>query len=160
MQAVVAKLLAGRPADRYGDARAIRDDLECVRLGRVTQAEREGWPADGTQHDEPATERTRPPAQVDEDATRRTMRVESESPAVLLSPANIIFRPSEPRRHASPGPPATSEASLLLLACFVVGYELVIASRAERLKAEVPTVELEGIGGLWDELSGTQLPQS
>ena len=28
LQAVVAKLLAGRPADRYGDARAIRDDLE------------------------------------------------------------------------------------------------------------------------------------
>ena len=105
LQAVVAKLLAGRPADRYGDARAIRDDLECVRFGRVTQAEREGWPADGMQHDEPATERTRPPAQVTEDATRRTMRVESESPAVLLSPANIIFRPSEPHADASPGPP-------------------------------------------------------
>src|SRR4029077_2267932 len=47
LQDVVAKLLAGRPADRYGDARAIRDDLECVRLGRETQAEREGPPADG-----------------------------------------------------------------------------------------------------------------
>jgi hypothetical protein len=39
---------------------------------------------------------------------------------------------------------------LLVLACFVVGYEVLIASRAERLKAEVPTVELEGIGGLWE----------
>ncbi len=58
LQAVVAKLLARRPADRYGDARAIRDDLERVRFGRVTQAEREGWPVDGLQHDEPATERT------------------------------------------------------------------------------------------------------
>lgn len=152
LQAVVAKLLAGRPADRYGDARAIREDLECARSGRVTQAEREGWPADGMQHDEPATERTRPSAQVDEDATRRTMRVESESPAMPLSPANIVFRPSEPhamktqhrwgRRYV--------QALLLLLGCFVVGYELIIASRAERLNAEVPTVELEEIGGLWE----------
>ena len=153
LQAVVAKLLAGHPSDRYGDARAIRDDLERVKFGRVTQAEREGWPVDGLQHDEPATERTWPPAQVDEDATRRTMQVESESPAVLLSPANIIFRPSG--RHATGASHRWGRryvtASLLLLACFVVGYELMIASRAERLKAEVPTVELEGIGGLWDD---------
>jgi hypothetical protein len=149
LQAVVAKLLARRPADRYGDAGAIRDDLERVRSGRVTQAEREGWAAGGLQH-EPATERTWPSAQV-EDATRRTMQVEPESPAIVLSPANIIFRPSEPhatktghrRRRYVP-------ALLLLLACFVFGYELMIVSRAERLKAEVPTVELEGIGGLWE----------
>jgi eukaryotic-like serine/threonine-protein kinase len=149
LQAVVAKLLAGRPADRYGDARAIREDLECVRSGCVTQAEREGWPAGGMQHDEPATERTRPPAQAEEDATRRTMRIDPESPALLLSPANILFRP---------GPHATKyrwgwhyvPALLLLLACFVVGYELMIASRAARLTAEVPAVELEGIGGLWE----------
>jgi serine/threonine protein kinase len=152
LQAVVAKLLAGRPADRYGDARAIREDLERVRFGRVTQAEREGWPADGMQHDEPATERTRPPAQVDEDATQRTMRVESEPPAVLLSPTNIIFRPSGPyaatTQHRGGG--RYVRALLLVLACFPVGYEAMIASRAERLKAEVPTVELEGIAGLWE----------
>ncbi len=148
LQAVVAKLLAGRPADRYGDARAIRDDLESVRLGRVTQAEREGWPADGMQHDEQATERTRLPVQVTEDATRRTMRVESESPTVLLSAANIIFQPSEPHATHRPGRRFV-KGFLLLLACFVVGYELVIASRAERLKAEVPAVTLEGIGSLW-----------
>jgi tetratricopeptide (TPR) repeat protein len=79
------------------------------------------------------------------------MQVEPESPAIVLSPANIIFRPSEPhatktghrRRRYIP-------ALLLLLACFVFGYELMIVSRAERLKAEVPTVELEGIGGLWE----------
>jgi len=146
LQAVVAKLLAGRPADRYSDARAIRDDLECVRFGRVTQAEREGWPAGGRQHDEPATERTRPPVQVNEDATRRTMRVESESPAVLLSRSNIIFQPSEPHRSGR----RYVRGFLLLLGCFVVGYEVMIASRAERLKAEVPTAALEGIGSLWE----------
>jgi len=39
LQAVVAKLLAPRPADRYGDARAIREDLERVVSGGTTQAE-------------------------------------------------------------------------------------------------------------------------
>jgi len=152
LQAVVAKLLAARPADRYGDARAIREDLECVRLGRVTQAEREGPPADGVLRDEPETERTRPSAQVDEDATRRTMRVESESPVMLLSPANTVFRSSEPHatRTQRRWGRRSVQALLLLLACFVAGYELMIASRAERLHAEVPNVELEGIGGLWE----------
>src|SRR5262249_1220871 len=151
LQAVVAKLLAGHPADRYGDARAIREELECVISGRVTQAEREGWPADGMRHDEPPTVRTQPP-QPDEDATRRTMRVEPESGATALSPASVIFRPSESQptmtRHRSGR--RYLRPALLLLAFFAIGHELMIASRAERLKAEVPTVELEGVGGLWE----------
>jgi tetratricopeptide (TPR) repeat protein len=116
----------------------------------VTQAEREGWPAGGTQRDEPATERTRAPSLVDEDATRRTLRVESESPAVLLSPANIIFQPSEWHATQPRSGRRYVRGLLLLLACFVVGYEVMIASRAERLKAEVPTAALERIGSLWE----------
>jgi len=152
LQAVVAKLLAPHPADRYGDARAIREDLECVLWGRVTQAEREGWPAKGVRQDEPPTARTQPSPPTDEDATRKTMRVEPEPGATALLAANVIFRPSES--------PATGtrrrsvrryvRAALLLLASFVVGHEVMIASRAERLKAEVPVVELEGVGGVWE----------
>ena len=71
LQAVVAKLLAARPADRYGDARTIREDLECALLGRATQAEREGWPAHSVRHDQPPTMRTQPSPRVDEDATRK-----------------------------------------------------------------------------------------
>ena len=151
LQAVVAKLLAGQPADRYGDARAIRDDLECVKSGRVTQAEREGWPRAGGRHDEPPTVRTQPSAPVDEDATPPTVRVQSEPGAIAPSPGNVIFRPSD-------SPPATPHrsahryvrAALLLPAFFVVGHEVMIASRAERLKAGMPAVELEGVGGLWE----------
>jgi serine/threonine protein kinase len=127
LQAVVAKLLAGHPADRYGDARAIRDDLECVLSGRLTQAEREGWPADGMRHDEPPTVRTQPSANV-------IFRLSESEPAMT--------RHRSGRRYV--------RAALLLLAFFVIGHELMIASRAERLKAEVPTVELEGVGGLWE----------
>jgi serine/threonine protein kinase len=152
LQAVVAKLLAGHPRDRYSDARVIREDLECVMSGRVTRAEREGWPVDATQHDEPPTGRTLPPAQVDDDATRRTVRVESESVAPSPSPANVIFQASG--SHVTMTPPRLMRryvrAAPLLIAFFVLGHELIIASRAERLKAEVATVELDGIGGAWD----------
>ncbi len=162
LQAVVAKLLAARPADRYGDARAIREDLECALLGRATQAEREGWPAGSVRHDQPPTMRTQPSPRVDEDATRKTVRVDSPAEATALLPTNVIFRPSESqptlRRHR----PVRRyvRAACLVLASFIIGHEVMIASRAERLKAEVPVVELEDVGGVWEryrELRSTSL---
>jgi serine/threonine protein kinase len=151
LRAVVAKLLARRPADRYSDGRAIRDDLERVLSGRTTQAERERWRGERTPHDEPPTARTRPPVHVDEDATRKTPRVGAESGAAALSPTHLILRAAEvpptvkPHRSASRFVPA----ACLLVAFFIVGHELTIASRAERLKADVPAAELDGIGGMW-----------
>jgi len=152
LRAVVAKLLARRPADRYGDGRAIRADLERVLSGRTTQAEREGWPVDRNQHDEPPTACTQPPVHVDEDATRRTPRVEAKPGVAALSPTHAILRAAElpptvtPHRSVSRFVPV----AFLLLAFFVIGHELTIASRAERLKAEVPAAELEGIGRMWE----------
>jgi serine/threonine protein kinase len=152
LQAIVAKLLAGHPDDRYGDARAIREDLECLASGRETQAEREGWPAESVQHDEPPTERTQLSGQEDEEATRRTSPDEAESPAVAPSAANFIFRPAEP--HAATTPQRSwrryVRAALFLLVFSIIGNEVMVASRAERLKREVTTVELDGIGRLWD----------
>jgi len=152
LQAIVAKLLAGHAADRYKDARAIREDLECALSGGVTHAEREGWPADGVRHDEPPTGRTQPSPQVDEDATRKTMRVEPDTGVTALLPTNVIFRPSEPRPRFMQRRSVRrcARAACLLLASFIIGHEVMIASRAERLKAEVPVVELEGVGGAWE----------
>src|SRR4051812_6712382 len=151
LRAVVAKLLAGHPADRYGDARAIREDLDCVKAGRLTQAEREGWPADGARHDEPPTVRTQPSSRPDQDATPATTRVAGEPGAIAPSPVNVLFRTSESQPTARHRPARRyARAALLLIAFFVVGHELMIASRAERLKAEMPTVELDGVGGLWE----------
>src|SRR5882724_6416474 len=70
LAAVIGKLLAGRPEDRYGSAAAIREDLERVIAGGETQAEHEGWPARAL--DEPATRRTRPPETIVDEVTRRT----------------------------------------------------------------------------------------
>jgi hypothetical protein len=159
LQAVVAKLLAPRRADRYGDARSIREDLECVLLGRVTQAEREGWPPGPSRHDQPATERmqasppterTQPPRLADEDVTRKTTRVEPERGVTALLPTNIIFRPSDPAAAVRRSVRRYVRAAFLLLASFAAGHEGIIASRAERLKAELPVVELEGVGDAWE----------
>jgi serine/threonine protein kinase len=152
LQAVVAKLLAGRPADRYGDGRAIREDLERVLSGRTTEAEREGWPVDQTYHDEPPTARTQPPARRNEYATRKTPRVEPYSDgAVALSPTHVILRAPAPRAKARSSARRLVLLAFLLPGFFVSGHELMIASRAERLKAEVSAVELDDIGGLWRE---------
>jgi hypothetical protein len=150
LQAVVAKLLAGHPGDRYGDARAIREDLECVTSGRVTQAEREGWPAAGARNSEPPTIRRQALTWGDASALPPTVRLRTDPGIMAASPANVIFRPAE-------APPTTRDhpanriarVALLLVASFVAGHELMIASRAERLRAEMPTVELDGVGGLW-----------
>jgi len=148
---VVAKLLAGRPAERYGDARAIRDDLERVLSGRTTQAEREGWPVDRTHDEEPATARTQPPVRVDEDATRKTPRVEPPPDgATALSPTHVILR-AAPRARGYSSARRFVLAAFLLFTFFVIGHELMIASRAERLKAEVSAAELDDIGGLWQK---------
>lgn len=150
LRAVVAKLLAGRPADRYGDARAIRDDLECVASGRMTQAEREGWSTAGAGIDEPPT--IRMPASVpdDGDALPPTVRVQTHPGTVAASPANVIFRPAEAAPMTRVRPVTRyARVALLLVASFVAGHELMIALRAERLRAEMPTIELDDVGGLW-----------
>jgi serine/threonine protein kinase len=153
LQAVVAKLLAPQRADRYADARAIREDLESVLLARVTQAEREGWPAGGIRHDEPPTGRTQPPPQTEDDATRKTIWVEPQPGVTALLPTNVIFRNFESQPALTPHRPVRrfARAAFLLLASFIVGHEVIIASRAERLMAAVPVVELEDVGGAWEK---------
>jgi hypothetical protein len=152
LRAVVAKLLARRPVDRYADGRAIREDLERVLSGRTTQAEHEGWPADRAPDDEPPTARPRPPAHAGEDATRVLPRVGAEPSAAALSATHVFLRAAELHPTAKRRRPAARfvAVAFLLPAFFVLGHELVIALRAERLKADVPAAELHDIGGMWE----------
>src|SRR5262245_8500954 len=84
LQAVVAKLLAPTPAERYDSAKAIRDDLQLAAAGQPTLAERQGWPAKVV--DEAPTRRTHPPADEVEEATRRTTPSASVAPLTTMSP--------------------------------------------------------------------------
>ena len=150
LQAIVAKLLAGDAADRYRDAAAIRADLECFAAGATTQAQREGWPARA--QDEPGTRRTIPASPVEEEATRRTLRATADLQPTALSPITIAPpvqpQPAKRRRRFLAALPRTA---LLLLALAIVGNELSVASRATRVKAAVPMVELDGVSRLWDQ---------
>jgi serine/threonine protein kinase len=148
LRAIVVKLLAPTPADRYDNARAIRDDLESFEAGRATQAEREGW-LTRTQ-EEPATRRTRPANSEDEEATRRTSRSEAgaQPAASLAASARTDGKPAPPRASRSR---RFLRAALLLMALWMIGKELWISRRAGRLESQVPTAELESVGQLWDQ---------
>ena len=179
LQAVIAKLLAGDTADRYADAGAIRAELECVASGRETQAQRDGWPERPARHDEPPTRRTQPAlrpgsgqaAQLDEEATRRTLRTENAPRTTEnAAPAAVPLAATVPARIAEPSAPVRSprrsrtrrvlRAALILFALIVIARELSMASRAERLGAAVATAQLDDVGRLWDryeELAASSL---
>ncbi len=135
VQAVVAKLLAPTPADRYDSAGAIRDDLQHVIAGTQTQAEREGWPARAV--DEPPTRRTRPAAAVEsvEEITRRTSHTEPPEAAVTTPPRKRISR---------------FRAALLLAALLIVFNEIRIGVLANQLAATMPSRELDAMADAWD----------
>lgn len=161
LQAIIAKLLAGNPADRYGNAKAIREDLESLRSGQQTQAEREGWPA--AARDEPPTRRTRPPLDTGDESTRRTPQAQTSHQTTVLSA----------EAHGAAAPPTTGtgikkgrrgrrllRTALLLMALVIIGREVRIAIRAERLAGAVPTQELDRLGETWkqfDALTGRRL---
>lgn len=164
LQAILAKLLAPEPADRYGSAKAIREDLERFTAGQPTEAERQGWPSRIA--DEGPTRRTRPAA--DEGATRRTAHGAAKAPVV---PPPIPVSASTPGVRMEPPPiPGTASkgtalrppprprprrrllrAALLAAALFVVGNEACVATTAARLTEAARTDELDGLVETWRE---------
>ena len=133
LQAVVARLLAGNPADRYSNAKAICEDLECLEFGRQTEAERNGWP--GAAHDEPPTRRTRPPE------TPPSASADGRSAEPAQTPGIARKGASAGRRFLRTG--------LLLIALAIIGNEVRFASLAGRRAAAVPTQELEDLDDAW-----------
>jgi len=145
LRAIVAKLLAADAADRYENAKAVREDLEFAARDAETLAQREGWPARAL--DEPATRRTRRPADVAlDDATRRTVAangaVATPSPAASNAPpAGVAIDPPKKARGWFRAHPV--RAAFLLIALFVITREMWVGSAAQRLSARAPTQELD-----------------
>ena len=140
LQAVIGKLLAASPQERYDSARAIRDDLEHVAAGRQTHAERDGWPARAI--DEAPTRRTRPPAADGdslEEATRRTAAAASATAGT--APTRVGFVSKGWRRL---------KIALLLIALLIVGNEIRVGMLASRLAASVPARELDDMADAWN----------
>ena len=159
LAAVIGKLLAGRPEDRYSTAAAIREDLERVIAGQQTQAEQQGWPSRAP--DESPTQRTRPPARIEDEVTRRTRDPKVAHQTTVVQP-NHSVQPqsssgtpgaaralSDPARQTSRKPVLLTV--LLLMALATACNEIGVAARARRLAAIVPTQELDGLGKVWDQ---------
>jgi serine/threonine protein kinase len=164
-QAIVAKLLAGEPEQRYPNATAVREDLARHQAGEETQAQKDGWPA---RLDEPPTQRTRPLHEVADEATRRT-RFEPPPPAAAPEPPPPAPTPlataaiaSVPTAPAVPAPPPPKAAAvprrrrrlrtlLMLGALFLVINEVKVGNAAGRLAAAAVTRELDQIDELWTE---------
>jgi tetratricopeptide (TPR) repeat protein len=159
VQAVVAKLLAPDPSARYDTARGIREDLERAVAGHQTSAESEGWPARA--RDEAQTRRTRPPMEMESEATRRTSQPSAPTPPVVPPPipratASVVTPPPLPR-STKPVPRRRRwlrrlvPLALLILVLRSVGNEMSVGSAADELTTSIPTRELDELADAWDQ---------
>jgi serine/threonine protein kinase len=151
LAAVIGKLLAGRPEDRYAAAAAIRDDLERVIAGRETQAEHEGWLTRAT--DQPPTRRTRTPAPVEDEVTRRTREPRAAQESMVAPQDHPVGQTQS--STGSPGKRISRRLHLrtvlVLIALAIAFNEIRIAAVARRLAVTVPTQELDGLAEVWDQ---------
>jgi hypothetical protein len=138
LEAVIAKLLAPTPAERYPTAQDIREDLERFRSGEKTHAEQEGWPRVG---EDLETRRTKPaaPPEPEDDKTRRTSLPETER---SRSPVRPLL-----------GTKMRRWGALVLLVFFlgIVVNESRIGTAADSVASAAATQKLEEIGKSWDE---------
>jgi eukaryotic-like serine/threonine-protein kinase len=151
LTAVIGKLLAGRPEDRYAAAAAIREDLERVIAGQETQAEHEGWPARVS--DQPPTRRTRPPERDEDEATRRTKEPGSAHETTLAQRSGLAgqTKPLSGLAGTLFSRMHLLRTALLLIALGSACSEIRVAAVARRLAASVPTLELDGLAEVWDQ---------
>lgn len=136
LEAIISKLLAATPAERYSSAQSIREDLERFKSGVPTEAEQEGWP--NRTADEPQTRRTQLPPDTDEEKTRRTTKPE-------------IKDAGGAGRHRI----TAKIRRLVVIAMLVVvlgigGNEVWVGIDAAEAAASVPKRELEQLAEVWD----------
>jgi serine/threonine protein kinase/tetratricopeptide (TPR) repeat protein len=155
IQAIVSRLLAPLPDERYESAAAVLSDLGLFEGGHTPEALAQGFPG---RLDEAPTRRTRPPADIELEATRRT-----DGPALPLGSA------SDPSAAPQPAPTARTtpvpalpgraksarshpvRALLMLAALLLVCNELVVGFRANRIAASVMTRDLDGMADMWTD---------
>jgi serine/threonine protein kinase len=174
--AIIAKLLAAAPDERYASATAIRLDLEACCAGTQTQAEREGPPRVAVDEaatrrtippaDTPPTQRTRPPA-LPAAAPAALSATPSAAPSAALSPALPPALPTtaQPRaisrllpaglatwrRRVADGRWRRPAAALaFLLAVMLAGNEMGVAREAATVARQVAGHRLENLAGAWD----------
>lgn len=151
LRAIVARLLAPEPIDRYPSAAAVLADLDRVSAGQDPEAR--VFRSEVTA-DEAPTRRTRPADGVDPDATRRTDR--SASPPSTPPAASATLQPAAQR--ALPPPLALKakrsrplRTALMIVALLLVSNELIVGFRANRVAAAATTRDLDGMDEIWSQ---------
>jgi serine/threonine protein kinase len=155
LQAIIAKLLAPAPGDRYSSATAIRDDLRRFTSGEQVQAQQEGWP--DRRDDEAATRRThRAEAQsrIEEEVTRRTVRDAREPPPAKAAAAPHSGAPAAATTRV-PAPPGNRRRwvvrqALLAIAIVIVLNEIRAYVIAGALAQNVPQ-DASGVIQMWNQ---------
>jgi tRNA A-37 threonylcarbamoyl transferase component Bud32 len=139
LEAVIAKLLASTPAERYSSAQTIREDLARFKAGETTKAEAEGWPRVAPQ--EPATRRTQQPAngpaKLEDEKTRRTSAPARPVRTRQRSGLEIKIR-------------RTVLAALIAFTLIVAVTDIRVGMDAADLRQGVAHLELDPLNGAWD----------
>ena len=140
LEAVVTKLLAPEPSDRYHSPADIRADLARADAGEPTVALQEGWLT--KVHDEPPTRRTRREPEGDEPPTRRTNPAIPVAPVPVVAAAEPAVRPRRRFRR-------TLARALVVLAIVMAVNESCVSSKASRLANTVPLHDFAGLAAVW-----------
>ena len=155
IQAIVSRLLAPLPDERYDSAAAVLTDLGLFEGGHTPEALAQGFPG---RLDEAPTRRTRPPDDIELEATRRT-----DGPALPPGSASDPSAAPQPaptaRTTAVPVAPGRAKSArshpiralLMIAALLLVCNELVVGFRANRIAAGVMTSDLDGMADMWTD---------
>ena len=142
VEAVIAKLLAPYPADRYDSPAEIYADLASAFAGQDTKALAEGWPKE---RDEAPTRRTHdePPTRPIREASTAATQPASTASAPAMAPAAA----PRPRRRF----PRLLVQSLAIVFVTLALNEGCVASRANRLAHTVALQDFSGLSDLWPQ---------
>lgn len=141
LQAVIAKLLAPEPADRYHGPADIRADLARAEAGEPTLAQDEA-PTRRTRQERPTADDLRLTSQEDEPPTKRT-RQEKDVPGFNPGRSEPIAPPRRRRFRRM------LRAALIVLFVAIMLNESCVTSRARRLADTVPLQDFAGLSALW-----------
>jgi eukaryotic-like serine/threonine-protein kinase len=154
LEAIVAKLLAPTPSERYASAAEIRADLDRYHAGASTLASQEGWPE--RVHDD-ATRRTRDVAAADDEKTRRTRAPEvppiAAATSSVAAAAGAAAAVATPATRRAPKKRRWFRSVLLVLALAFVVNEIRVSGAASRLAGELATREIDELGAVWNEFA-------
>jgi hypothetical protein len=165
LQAVIAKLLAPNPEDRYPNPAAIREDLDRFVGGIGTLAEEQGWLDRAL--DEPPTRKALPAADVelatrpmavppdDEPPTRRTTNADALQPAdTMTSGSGLEGAAASPvgaaKARTARGRRWVRVAAVALVLALGLN-EAAVWAESRRLTGTVPLQELTGLETAWSD---------